>query len=294
MDSVVDVVIIGSGPAGLQAAIHASRRKAKVVLIGKSSDSAILKADIENYLGISEISGQNLLDIGLEQVKNFGTEVLVEEATALEKTDVGFSISTDTGKTILSKTIVLAVGVSRKKLGIPGEKELFGKGVSYCASCDAGFYKGKTVCVVGEGSEAGESAILLSKYASAVYWIYPSLSASSHIIEKVKQTSVKMINATATEIIGEERVSGIKLADSQVIELDGVFVVLGAKGSLELALDLDIMPDIDGRIPVDMDCKTSLEGVYGCGDVTGKPYQVARAVGQGCIAGDHAAKFAMR
>lgn len=98
MDSVVDVVIIGSGPAGLQAAIHASRRKAKVVLIGKSSDSAILKADIENYLGISEISGQNLLDIGLEQVKNFGTEVLVEEATALEKTDVGFSISTDTGK----------------------------------------------------------------------------------------------------------------------------------------------------------------------------------------------------
>ena len=114
------------------------------------------------------------------------------------------------------------------------------------------------------------------------------------MFDKIKQTSIKLVDAKVLEITGENRVAGIKLDDGSSLSVDGVFIALGAKGSMELALDLDIMPDIDGRIPVDSDCKTSLEGVYACGDVTGKPYQVARAVGQGCIAGDNAAKFAMR
>ena len=114
------------------------------------------------------------------------------------------------------------------------------------------------------------------------------------MLDKVSQTSIKLIDKKVVEITGNNRVTGIKFEDGSNLILDGVFIALGAKGSMELALDLDIMPDIDGRIPVDADCKTSLDGVYACGDVTGKPYQVARAVGQGCIAGDNAAKFATK
>ncbi|AGN27043.1 thioredoxin reductase [Candidatus Methanomassiliicoccus intestinalis] len=294
MDFTSDVTIIGSGPAGLQAAIHASRRKANVILIGKLTESALWKADIENYFGIQSATGEDLLNISLEQAKSFGTVFLEEEVTSLEKKDTGFVVNTDNGKSILSKSVVLAVGVSRKKLGVPGEKEFFGKGVSYCASCDAGFYKNKIVGVVGDGSEAGESAVLLSKYASNVYWISSGRSVSQYMLDKVNQASINLIDADVIEIIGENRVAGVKLDNGAGINMDGVFIALGAKGSMELALDLDIMPDIDGRIPVDADCKTSLDGVYACGDVTGKPYQVARAVGQGCIAGDNAAKFAMR
>ena len=294
MDSTADVTIIGAGPAGLQAAIHASRRKANVTLLGKLTESALWKADIENYFGIKSATGQDLLNIGLEQVKSFGTLFLEEEVTSLEKKDDNFVVNTDNGKSILSKSVVLAVGVSRKKLGVPGEKEFFGKGVSYCASCDAGFYKNKTVCVVGDGSEAGESALLLSKYASEVYWASSSRFVSQYMFDKIKQTSITLIDFKVVEITGENRVAGIKLEDGSSLAADGVFIALGAKGSMELALDLDIMPDIDGRIPVDADCKTSLNGVYACGDVTGKPYQIARAVGQGCIAGDNAAKFALR
>ena len=149
MDFTSDVTIVGSGPAGLQAAIHASRRKANVILIGKLTESALWKADIENYFGIQSATGEDLLDISLEQAKSFGTVFLEEEVTSLEKKDTGFVVNTDNGKSILSKSVVLAVGVSRKKLGVPGEKEFFGKGVSYCASCDAGFYKNKIVGVVG-------------------------------------------------------------------------------------------------------------------------------------------------
>lgn len=294
MDFTSDVTIIGSGPAGLQAAIHASRRKANVILIGKLTESALWKADIENYFGIQSATGEDLLNISLEQAKSFGTVFLEEEVTSLEKKDTGFVVNTDNGKSILSKSVVLAVGVSRKKLGVPGEKEFFGKGVSYCASCDAGFYKNKIVGVVGDGSEAGESAVLLSKYASNVYWISSGRSVSQYMLDKVNQASINLIDADVIEIIGENRVAGVKLDNGASLNMDGVFIALGAKGSMELALDLDIMPDIDGRIPVDVDCKTSLDGVYACGDVTGKPYQVARAVGQGCIAGDNAAKFAMR
>ena len=149
MDSTADVTIIGAGPAGLQAAIHASRRKANVTLLGKLTESALWKADIENYFGIKSATGQDLLNIGLEQVKSFGTLFLEEEVTSLEKKDDNFVVNTDNGKSILSKSVVLAVGVSRKKLGVPGEKEFFGKGVSYCASCDAGFYQNTPLKFIG-------------------------------------------------------------------------------------------------------------------------------------------------
>jgi thioredoxin reductase (NADPH) len=182
------------------------------------------------------------------------------------------------------------MGISRAKLGIPGEKEFLGRGVSYCASCDAGFFKGRPVAVIGEESEAAESAALLTEYASKVYWVHRKMKASPQMLEKVKRTSVELIEGKPVRIEGEQTVSGLELESGRKLEINGVFIALGAKGSVELALEVGVLPDPSGKITVDENCRTEMEKVYACGDVTGTPWQLARAVGQGCVAGDNAAK----
>jgi len=285
-----DITIIGLGPAGLQAAIHAARRKVKVVAVGRSDNSALMRAEVENYLGLESISGKEIIRVGREQAKKFGAELLDEDVIKLTKEGDVFVTITDSDREIRSKAVILAMGISRAKLNIPGEKELLGKGVSYCASCDAGFFKGRPVAVIGEESEAAESALLLSEIASKVYWVHRELKASQHMLEKVRRTKVEMVQGRPLRIIGDPTVSGLELEGGRTLEVNGVFIALGAKGSIELALDLGIMPDPSGMIAVDADCRTEMEMVYACGDVTGNPWQLARAVGQGCIAGENAAK----
>jgi thioredoxin reductase (NADPH) len=286
-----DITIIGLGPAGLQAAIHAARKKVKVVAVGKSENSPLNKAEIENYLGISLISGTEILRIGREQAKGFGAELLEEEVIKLTKQGDFFITITDHAREIRSKAVILAMGISRAKLNIPGEKDYLGKGVSYCASCDAPFFKGRKVAVIGEASEAAESAHLLSEYAEKVHWIAPEIKTSEHMLEKVKKAKVEVIvHSKPVKIIGEKTVVGLELQDGTRLDVHGVFIALGAKGSIELALELGIMPDPSGKINVDAEMKTEMDHVYACGDVTGTPWQLARAVGQGCVAGDNAAK----
>ncbi len=289
-----DITIIGLGPAGLQAAIHAARKKVKVVAVGKSENSALMRAEVENYLGLESISGKEIIRVGREQAKRFGAELLDEDVIKLTKEGDVFVTITDSDREIRSKAVILAMGISRAKLNIPGEKELLGKGVSYCASCDAGFFKGRPVAVIGEESEAAESAILLSEIASQVYWVYRELKASQHMLDKVRRTKVEMIQGRPVRIIGDPTVSGLELEGGRTLEVNGVFIALGAKGSIELALDLGIMPDPSGMIAVDADCRTEMEMVYACGDVTGNPWQLARAVGQGSVAGENAAKAVLQ
>ncbi len=286
----VDVAIIGLGPAGLQAAIHAARNKVKVVAMGKSESSSLNRADVENYFGIPSIEGKELLRVGREQAKNFGAELLEEDIIKLAKEGNRFKITTETDREVFARAIVLATGISRAKLGVPGEKEYLGKGVSYCASCDAGFFRGRAVAVIGEESEAAESAMLLDEYAAKVIWVHRELKASPQMLDKVKRTKVEMIAAKPVKIIGETTVTGLELEGGQVLDVQGVFIALGAKGSMDLALELGILPDPSGQIKVDENCRTEMEYVYACGDVTGRPWQLARAVGQGCVAGDNASK----
>jgi thioredoxin reductase (NADPH) len=287
-----DVAIIGLGPAGLQAAIHAARKRVKVVAIGKSENSALNKAEVENYLGVAgPVPGKEFLRIGREQAKHFGAELYEEDVTKLVKDGDRFVITTDHDREVRSRAVVLAMGISRAKLGIPGEKDLLGKGVSYCASCDGGFFKGRPVAVIGEESEAAESAVLLTEIASKVYWVHRGLKVSPQMLEKVKKTSVELVEAKPVRIAAEQTVTGLELEGGRRLDVNGVFIALGAKGSTELALDLGIIPDPSGRITVDENCRTEMEMVYACGDVTGAPWQMARAVGQGCIAGDNAAKM---
>lgn len=285
-----DITIIGLGPAGLQAAIHAARKKVKVVAVGKSEASSLNKAEVENYLGLEPMDGSEILRKGREQARKFGAELLEEEVVKLTKEGDFFVTVTDQEQEIRSKAVILAVGISRAKLNVPGEKEFLGKGVSYCASCDGGFFKGRPVVVIGEESEAAESAALMTEYASKVYWVHRQLKASEKEVNKARKVNVEMVQAKPMRIVGQQTVTGLELEDGRKLDVNGVFIALGAKGSIELALELGIMPDPSGKIGVDENCRTEMEMVYACGDVTGMPWQLARAVGQGCIAGDNAAK----
>lgn len=287
-----DVLIIGAGPAGLQAAIHAVRKKVSVVLVGKPENSALAGAHIENYLGIpGKADGSGILKVGIGQAEGFGCRILRENVTSAVRNEGGFDIVTETDTAIRAKAVILATGISRVKLGVPGEKEFFGKGVSYCAACDGNFYKGKVVAIIGGETEAAASAELMTAYASKVYWVAKDVVASENMVRRSVAAGAELLRASAKAIKGEDKVTALELDDGTVLDLDGVFIELGARSSADLAMDMDVMPEMDDTIKVDASCFTGIEGVYACGDVTGKPWQMAKAVGQGAVAGTAAAEW---
>lgn len=287
-----DILIIGAGPAGIQAAIHASRKKVNTVLVGKPSNSAMMEAHIENLFGLEKIvKGGDLLNIGVEQVKRFGCTVILQNVVSMAIDGDAFHIITESGEKIYSKAIILATGIARVKLGVPGEKEFFGKGVSYCASCDCNFYKGMIVAIIGSESEAAMSAELMTKYAKKVYWVSETIDADKALETKARTAGVEIIEAKLLQIKGSKAVESIMIDDGKEIKVDGVFIELGGKSSGDLAMDLDITPDIDDTIKVNENCETSVKGVFACGDIAGKPWQVAKAIGQGAVAGLSAAEY---
>jgi thioredoxin reductase (NADPH) len=285
-----DVLIIGSGPAGVQAAIHSSRKKAKTLVVGKAINSSLHGTEIENYFGVN-LDGDALLGEGIGQAKSFGTEFINQNIISSAAEDGGFSFTTDDGTEIKAKAVIIATGVSRKKLAVPGEKELYGKGVSYCAVCDCNFYKGRRVVLVGNESEAASSAALMTSYASETSWVAWDLTADESIVSKALDAGVRLYTNKPVSIDGTDKVESITLADGTVIPTDGVFIELGAKSAADIAMDLGVMPEMDDSIKVDAECRTEVPGVFACGDITGKPWQVAKAVGQGCVAGLNAADY---
>jgi thioredoxin reductase (NADPH) len=287
-----DVAIIGCGPSGLQAAIHASRKKVKVVVLGKHHNSALIKAKVENVFGISTADGRSLLELGIEQAKHFGAEIMAEDVMDLNREGEWFVMSTEKMNAVRSKVIILAPGISRVKLNVEGEKEFHGLGVSYCAACDCHFFKKKTVAVVGDGSMAAAGALLLREYASKVYWVALENKASEELNAKIGASDIEvLIPSWPAKILGTDVVNALELREGRKLEVDGVFIELGARGSADLAMDVGIVPDDKGFIKVDTDCKTEQANVLACGDVTGLPWQMAKAVGQGCVAGITAANI---
>jgi thioredoxin reductase (NADPH) len=287
----VDVLIIGSGPAGVQAAIHSSRKKAKTLVVGKAMNSAVHGTEIENYFGIPS-DGDSILSAGIEQARSFGTDFINQNITSSKRDGDSFVFTTDDGTVIKAKAVVIATGISRKKLGVPGEKELYGKGVSYCAICDCNFYKGRRAVLVGNESEAATSAKMMTSYASETSWVAWDLTADESVVSAALDAGVRLYTNKPVSIDGTDKVESITLQDGTVIPTDGVFIELGARSAADIAMDLDVMPEMDDSIKVDPECRTEVPGVFACGDITGKPWQVAKAVGQGCIAGLNAADFA--
>lgn len=288
-----DVLILGSGPSGLQAAIHAARKKVSVTVVGKTTGSAISGTEIENYFGVSgAMDGDELLKHGQEQAEAFGCVLVRQNVVSCITEATGFTAVLESGDKIHAKAVVIATGVFRRKLGVPGEKQFLGKGVSYCANCDCNFYKGVPVMIVGNESEAAISAEMMTRYASKVYWATNQTDVNESLMERVRAAGVTIVNEFPSEIIGKEKVVGVTMKNGSLYEVTGVFIELGGRSSADLAMDLGLMPDLEDTIKIGHGGVTEVPGVFACGDVTGRPWQLAKAVGEGAVAGMSAADYA--
>lgn len=296
--SVYDVVIIGAGPAGIQAAIHAVRKKCRVLLLGRIERSSLYSAHVENYACVDGVkTGQELLEVGIDQARRFGAELMEDDVLKIHHHEPLFALDLEGGATISCRTLIFATGTARKKLKVPGEKELAGRGVSYCVDCDANFYRKATVAVVGNASAAIDGALTLTGYASKVYLVSQELVASADLLVKLQSSAVEHLSGTWVKAIqGEQAVQSILLTNGQEVMVDGVFIELGAKGAMELALEIGVQLDMDTMTHIETNklAETNVPGVYGAGDITGHPYQMAKAVGEGCVAGMQAANYARK
>lgn len=291
-----DVAIIGSGPAGYSAGIYSSRYQLKTIIFGKMMGGTISEAHkVCNYPGFPDISGIDLSTKMYEHAKESGCEIQFQSVTKVEKIDDHFKITTDSKKEYESKTVILTVGTERTKLTIPNEEKYLGKGVSYCTTCDAHFYKEKVVAVIGGSSAATMAALMLSDIAKKVYIIYrgkelrgdPSWkkqALSKENVEPIYQTVVLGLK-------GKDRLEALQLSKeykgSKKLEVDGVFIEIGSEPNKHLANDLGLKTDKKGYIEVDQEQRTNIEGVWAAGDCTTASNgfrQVVTATAEGGIA----------
>ncbi len=295
MKNKYELIIIGTGPAGLTAGIYAARYKMNALIIGQTLGGlASIAHEICNFPTREKISGMKLMMEMIEHVRKLGVEIRNEEVIEIKKSKNRFEITTNKGKYFSKKTII-ATGLERKRLELKGEKEFIGKGVNYCATCDAAFYKDKVVAVIGGGDAALGSAVLLSKMAKRVYIIYRQkkfLKAESARIEEVLGNSrIKPIfGSMVTKLIGKEKLEEIELNHKDRIKVDGIFVEVGNIPGTELAKKLKVKLE-KNYIKVDKRQKTNIKGIFAAGDVTSNPLkQIITACAEGAIAADSAYK----
>ncbi len=291
-----DVVIMGFGPAGLQAAIHAARKNVSVLLLGRPSKSSLFHAHVENFCSLFKVSGEEMLRVGKEQAISFGTEVLEEDVLQISPGLKRFVIKTESRFEIESKALIVATGATRNMLNIPGEEKYLGRGVSYCVECDANFFKGENVCVVGGESAAAGGALTLIHSAKSVHLVCKTIQVSDTLKKELFDSSTTVHEGTwAKEIVGKDQVEGLVLNDGSTLQVSGVFIELGARGAKELATRLGIELDDEMKyIVTNKKQETSVPGIFAAGDICGPPWQMAKAVGEGCVAGIGAATYARR
>ncbi len=291
-----DVVILGSGPAGLQAAIHASRKKVSVLVMGRTDKSSLYVAHVENYFSLFNISGADMLKAGREQARAAGAEFMEADVLRLAVEGPLFSLETEDHIQVAARAMIFATGSRRKRLGVPGEKALVGRGVSYCVDCDGNFFRGQRVTVVGDESAAIDGAMTLARIADEVHLVTGELKADDRLRKQLADSGIQMVEGEkVAEIRGDDAVTGIVLQGGREISADGVFIELGAKGIIEMALPLGILLDDEMKyIRVNKKQETNIPGVFAAGDICGPPWQMAKAVGEGCVAGIGAAAYAKK
>jgi len=291
-----DVVILGTGPAGLQAAIHAARRKVSVLVMGKETKSSLFHAHVENFCCLFNVTGEDMLSVGRQQAVNFGAEMIEEDVLRIGPNEGLFKIVTESGHDLQSKSLIIATGTTRNKLGVTGEKKLLGRGVSYCVECDANFYKGEDVAVVGSASAAVSGALTMLDYAGSVHLICDKPDVTDALEDQLRNSNVIVHeDAKVKDIIGQDSVEAIGLEDGSIISVKGVFIELGAKGIMELATHLGVLLDDEMKyIQTNKKMETNVAGVFAAGDICGPPWQMAKAVGEGCVAGIGAASYAKK
>jgi len=297
-----DVIVIGSGPAGLTAAIYASRNGLKTLVIAGSSwgGQLMLTTEIENFPGFSDgIMGPELMENMRRQAEKFGAEIIFEDATSVDFKNRPFKVEAG-DKMCEARSVIIATGASPKWLGLESEQRLRGRGVSVCATCDAPFFKNKRAIVVGGGDTALEEALELTKYVKEVKVVHRrSQLRASRILQKraFSNPKIKFVwNAVVQEIIGEEKVEGVRLrrtdtGEEFVLECDAVFVAIGSEpntGIFRNQIDLDE----DGYVIVHDETKTSVEGIFAAGDVQDRRYkQAITAAASGCKAALDAERY---
>jgi thioredoxin reductase (NADPH) len=295
-----DLVIVGGGPAGLTAAIYASRRELKTLVIAKAiGGQAIMAERLENFPGQEPISGWDLMQKLEKQARGFGAEFISDEISNLSKTVDGFELKSRM-ESYQASAVVLAFGLTPRDLGVPGEEKLTGHGVAYCATCDGPLYKGKTVAVVGGGNSALDAVLYLSKIAKQVYLVNRTSTfsgAEAALFEQVKaQKNVECFcSHNVKEIKGEDKVTGVVLVDDKNVEsevkVDGIFVEIGympKSGWLKGFVNQNER----GEIITDKSCQTSVEGVFAAGDCSDVGYkQMVISCGEGAKAALSAYKF---
>ena len=273
-----DVIVIGSGPAGITAAIYAKRRSLSILVISKGM-GALQKAEkIDNYYGFENgISGKELYVNGIKQAKNLGIDFIEDEVINIEYINQ-FTIETVNSK-YEAKAVILATGVSRNVPNIKGIKEFEGKGVSYCAVCDSFFYKGKDVAVLGDGNYAIHEFETLKPVASSV-----TILTNGNTMVENRDSSIEVNSKKIREFRGDTKLEEVEFEDNTIQNLNGVFIAMGTASSSDLARKIGARIE-NNNIIVNKNMETTVPGLFACGDCTGGLLQISKAVYEGAKAG---------
>lgn len=280
-DAMFDVAIIGSGPAGISSAINCKIRNKSIVLFGQNelSHKIEISEKINNYPGLPNISGKELNAKMREHLDSMGIEITEERITGIYNMKGKFTLLANR-KMFEARSVILCLGAETIK-PLPNERELLGRGVSYCATCDGMLYKDKKIAVFCDNADGEEEVEYLSDLASEVYY-------SHKFTSKIDKANVTHLKSRITAVIGDGKVQGIELADGTNLDVDGVFFIKQAVSADVLLNKLEVQ---NGSIVVDKNMKTSIDGCFAAGDCTGTPYQIAKAVGEGNIAAQSAVKY---
>lgn len=279
-NNVFDVIIIGSGMAGLSAGMYAGRFNLKTLVIGELPGGIITTTHlVENYPGIPSITGIDMGTVFLEHAKKFGAVLEFAKVVSAQRDENGIFRVTTTSKDFFGKTLIVATGAEHKKLGVPGEKELNAKGVSYCALCDAAFFKQKTVCVVGGGDSAAIEALILRDHCKKVFMFVRRdvLRAEPINYEKIKKSpNIEVrLKTEVAEIRGKEKVTSVLLTSGEELPMDGVFMAVGFTPLSALAVSLGVAVDAAGQIKINRNSETNIPGVFAAGDVCDTAFKQA-------------------
>ncbi len=296
-----DVLIIGAGPAGLTAAIYVSRQGLRSIVLEESviGGRTTYAHLIDNYPGFPEgISGTELILRFAKQAEKFGS--IIKPGEGVKEVEVLGKIkeAVTANDRYRSKAIVIATGLKQKRLQIPGEDRLLGRGVSYCATCDGFFFRNKKVAVIGGGNEAASDLLYLSSLTDKIVWLVGEggVTAEESYLAKIREIGVAPITGVRVlELLGKDRMEGIIIergGTQEKVEVDGAFIAVGSVPTVEILKRAGIKVDENGFVKTNEEMETNFAGVFAAGDCTGKSHQVIVAAGQGAVAGIKAAAYA--
>lgn len=305
-----DVVVVGAGPAGLAAALYAARYKLKTTLVGEVIGGQLASAGIvDDYPGLIEIEASELVQRFVKHVEKHGVPVVRDRVVDVKKQGDFFDVITRGGRILRARAVILAVGLERKRLGIPGEAEFSGNGVSYCTVCDVPFFKGKRIVIVGGGNSGVTGAIHAVGYASKIYLVTRGdrLRAFPVYVEQLERYKDKVeivLNSTLSWIGGSKSVEyavikSLRTGELRKVEVEGVFVEIGSQPPTEFFKKIGLETDEKGLIAVRQGGYTNIEGIFAAGDCAGGSYkyyyqQVITSAAEGAMAADAAFKWILQ